>query len=193
MIYLPFRGYIMGKVKFAWDRNLDYENTYSLLVRNLIAYRNRMVRGSIRALKGFTNTAILLTQLANGCRISESLEAIRIFAKTGHREVRIQVKKRKDIYKRLVVIPKEIRLTDIKYIKLVINEVKLANLKAYCKAKYGFNTHSLRYSFITYLAKKGISAQIIAKITGHSKLDFILHYTQKVKAEDILRDINNFQ
>ncbi|WP_048813436.1 hypothetical protein [Desulfurococcus mucosus] len=36
------------------------------------------------------------------------------------------------------------------------------------------------------LAKEGVNPTIIAKITGHRKLDRILHYTSQVAAEDIL-------
>ena len=57
------------------------------------------------------------------------------------------------------------------------------------KRNLDFNTHALRYAFITYLAKQGYSAQLIAKMTGHKKVDYILHYTEKVEAEEILQKI----
>ncbi|MEM4155997.1 MAG: hypothetical protein QXQ38_04645 [Archaeoglobaceae archaeon] len=44
----------------------------------------------------------------------------------------------------------------------------------------------MRYAFISYLAKRGVSPQIIAKITRHSKLDMILNYTQEKLADEIL-------
>ncbi len=62
-------------------------------------------------------------------------------------------------------------------------------IKSYCRRTYGFNTHSLRYAFITYLARKGVAPQIIAKITGHRDLSHILTYTERKTAEDLLRDL----
>jgi len=47
-------------------------------------------------------------------------------------------------------------------------------------------SHALRYAFITHLLKKGVSPSIIARITGHTSLNYILHYTETKTAEDIL-------
>jgi len=62
-------------------------------------------------------------------------------------------------------------------------------LHYYARKWLDTNTHSLRYALVGFLAKRGVSAQIIAKITGHKKLDRILQYTQLVKAEEILEEI----
>lgn len=51
------------------------------------------------------------------------------------------------------------------------------------------NAHSLRYAFITYLLKQGVNPTIVARVTGHTKLDFILHYTQAKEAERVLREL----
>jgi site-specific recombinase XerD len=59
-------------------------------------------------------------------------------------------------------------------------------IAVYTRKTYGFNTHALRYAFITHLLKKGVSPSIIARITGHASLDYILHYTELKTAEDIL-------
>lgn len=59
----------------------------------------------------------------------------------------------------------------------------------YAKKTYGFNTHSLRYAFISYLAKLGVQPQLIAKITQHSKLDMILNYISQITANQILLNI----
>ena len=65
----------------------------------------------------------------------------------------------------------------------------MTSLKVYSKCTYGFNTHSLRYAFITYLLRQGVSPSIIAKITKHSRLDYILTYTQEKTAEEVLRKL----
>jgi len=63
------------------------------------------------------------------------------------------------------------------------------NLKKRCEKLLGVNTHTLRYAYITYLLEKGYSPSLIAKITHHSNLNFILKYTQQKQAERILENI----
>ena len=82
---------------------------------------------------------------------------------------------------RLAVIPRE--LLDGP------EEVISKRMRRYCIETYGFNTHSLRYAFITYLLRQGVNPSIVAKITRHSKLDFILRYTQERVAEQVLREM----
>ncbi len=53
------------------------------------------------------------------------------------------------------------------------------------------NTHSLRYALISFLAKNATDPAIIAKITGHKKLDRIIQYTQTKDAIDILRRLGS--
>jgi len=50
-------------------------------------------------------------------------------------------------------------------------------------------TTSYNYADRTQIALQGVSAQLIAKIKGHAKLDYILYYTQKQKAEQILESL----
>jgi len=59
-------------------------------------------------------------------------------------------------------------------------------VKTYCRMTYEFNTHSLRYAFITHLLRLSHSPSIVAKIMGHSSLDHILHYTEVKVAEEVL-------
>jgi len=54
----------------------------------------------------------------------------------------------------------------------------------------GINRHSLRYAFITYLLRKGISPSLIAKITRHKNLNYILTYTQQKTADKILEKLS---
>jgi len=64
-----------------------------------------------------------------------------------------------------------------------------AAVKVYCRRAYGFNTHGLRYAFVSYLLKKGVSPSIVAKVVGHRSLDHILHYTEVRLAEEVLADL----
>jgi integrase len=171
----------------GWDRGLDYEEAYSRILR--VLSKNK------RHTKCYD--AILLLQLRNGARISEALRAfleyMRGSAKYHPRSkklvVSVQVSKKKRPEERLIVIPEELSNFDLSVCRELLGEDPLRlkrRVEQYARDKYGFNTHSLRYAFITYLLMRGVSPSIVAKITKHSRLDFILRYTEEKKAEEIL-------
>jgi integrase len=147
--------------------------------------------------KEYTYLAALYVQLRNGCRVSEAARALLLFARTGSRKLRIPVSKRKDRAERLVLIPPLIELKRVAWLAEEFKRRPLdkatralaLRLKVFSLRELGINTHSLRYAFITYLASQGVSPQLIAKITGHARLDYILHYTQRLAAEDLLEKL----
>jgi integrase len=49
--------------------------------------------------------------------------------------------------------------------------------------------HSLRYAFITYMLRRGMSSSIIAAVTGHKNLNMILKYTERKEAEKLLEEL----
>lgn len=159
----------------TWDKGLDFEKTYKILLKDYNEESN---------LRRKTKIAILLTQLRNGSRVSEAIDAIRIFKETGERvvEVRVRKKRGKEIFRKMI-IPNEIKKTHI------VDLPSKHSVSMFALRRYRFNTHSLRYSFITYLAQRGVSPQIIAKITGHSRLDMLLDYTQEKIADKVLIDL----
>ena len=177
-----------------WDQGLDYEKTYKLLTKDLEEVREK---DDPKTLKRRLYLVILLTQLRNGSRIGEAIDFIYSVAQEYKREGLITVEKRKDGYQRLMVLPKEVSKTDILTIKGLLEEELqehgkkglVVKVSTWAKKTYGFNTHSLRYAFVSYLAKKGYPPQLIAKITGHKRLDYILHYTQEKMAKKILRNL----
>lgn len=131
-------------------------------------------------------TAILLTQLTNGSRIGEAVRAFYHFIETSEREITLQAEKKGNM--RQIIIPDVVKKKQSYGFILTISERKMTQrVEKYCERKYGVNTHSLRYSAITYLSKKGIPAQIIAKITGHRELGYITRYIQTQEATDLLR------
>ncbi|RLF14487.1 MAG: integrase [Thermoprotei archaeon] len=171
---------------YAWDRGLDYERARRELLKIV---RDREAKG-VRGLTRRAYAAVLLIQLTNGLRVAEACEAALKWASTGGREVKVRVLKRKDVYERLVVIPKELGGEERRLVAALSGEDPkrlAAKVKVFCKRALGYNTHALRYAFITHLARRGYPAQLIAKLTGHRKLDYILHYTEKAAAEDVLR------
>lgn len=157
----------------TWDRGLDLEQAVNLL------------RGRLKSEDPSEHSyaAVLLTQAANGCRVGEALAAIEGFAKTGIREQRVRVEKRKDGAERLIIIPGEIEREKI------IPGLKLANVKMYAQRKLKINTHSLRYAWITAQARNNVNPAIIASITGHKNLSMLLHYIQKKQGEEYLRNL----
>jgi len=164
----------------SWDRGVEFEA--------LKARLESLMRRS-KTDKEYAYAAILLTQLLNGSRVSEAVDAVLAFARSGERRVKVRVRKRKEESERLMVVPERVELRRVAW--LVDEEPRLLvrRVKMYALNKLRVNTHSLRYAFITHLARRGISAQIIAKITGHRRLDYILHYTQRVEAEKLLEKI----
>ena len=169
-----------------WDRGLDYKRTYKELLRRLREHLSK------RAYTSFCYASILLIQLRNGSRVSEALEAARKFIEEGSRKVKVRVRKRSDDHKRLMIMPEELKHQDLRICIDILNEdeAKVLNrVKVYAEKVLNINTHSLRYAYITYLLKNGVNPAIVAKITGHKKLDYILKYTQVRTAEEALEKI----
>jgi integrase len=169
-------------VRRGWDSCVDYREAYSQILGHL--YRT-----------GHPWDVILLIQLRNGSRIGEAIEAAKAFCETKATAVRVRIEKHKEGDTRLMVLPEELRGKEGKeYLaQACLRLAKVKNpksaVKVYCKATYGFNTHSLRYAYITYLLSKGVNPSFIAKITGHRNLSYILHYTELKTAEDILLSV----
>jgi Phage integrase family. len=171
-----------GCVRRGWDACLDYREAYSQILGHL--YRT-----------GHPWDVILLIQLRNGSRIGEAIEAAKAFCESKAASVRVRIEKHKEGDTRLMVLPEELRNKEGRELLakacLRLEKVKAprVDIADYAKKTFGFNTHALRYAFITYLLKRGVSPSIIAKITGHRSLDHILHYTEMKTAEDILSSL----
>jgi site-specific recombinase XerD len=166
----------------TWDKGLDFENTYNKILRHMARARNQAK----------CYDAILLIQLRNGSRISEAVRAFKEFLNTKSMEIEVLVsKKRAKQEKRLMVIPNEVLNVVSPCFDLRNTEDRILTnrVKNYCRETYGFNTHSLRYAFITYLLRQGVNPSIVAKITRHSRLEYIQRYTQEKVAEETLRNI----
>jgi integrase len=175
---------------FAWDRGVEYEVLESLLRRLLETAKKD---------RDYLYAAILYTQLKNASRVSEAVEAILEFARTGAREVYVRVRKRRDGYRRLMVIPPLVERRRVAWAAGEDVERLKHRVEVWCPEhlrvkregrEVRVNTHSIRYAAITHLAARlKIAPQLVAKVTGHKKLDYILHYTQLVQAEELLREV----
>jgi len=180
--YLMFDNMTKGN----WDKGLDYEKTKKLLMQRLKELR--LVFG-IRSGRALAYTCALLTQLRNGSRVSEAVDAVRLWVTQKKREVEVRVRKHRKPEMRKMIIPEELKEEDRLRVLPFLNYLTPSNVKVYAKSSLGFNTHSLRYARITHLARKGVSPSLIAKITHHKRLDYILHYTEQKAADEINRQI----
>jgi integrase len=166
----------------GWDSCVDYKKAYGEILGHL--YKT-----------GSPYDVVLLIQLRNGSRIGEAIEAVKEFCNTKAITVRVKVEKHRGTDTRLMVLPEELRNSEgrdyLAQACLRLSKVKSPkdSMRDYCRRTYGFNTHSLRYAFITYMLKKGVSPSFIAKITGHKNLSYILHYTELKTAEDLLLNV----
>ena len=163
-----------------WDKGLDFEVAYRKLLR-------------LNKRKGINScySTIAIIQLRNGLRAIEAVRAFKHFLKYKQLEFTVEVAKKKKKEERLVVIPHEVIHTTSNCKDLLeLTDIKLRDrYRWWLRDRLGWNTHSLRYAFITYLLRHGINPSIVAKITRHSRLDYILTYTQEKTAEDILRNL----
>jgi Phage integrase family. len=169
-------------VRRGWDSGLDFEEAYRRMLGHMLS-------------SGSPYDVVLLIQLRNGSRVGEAVEATMRFCASGQDLVLVRIEKHKDNDLRLMVLPEELRsgegrqlLSEACAALSALRSPKAA-VKVYCRRTYGFNTHSLRYAFVSYLLKRGVSPSIVAKITGHRSLDHILHYTEMKTAEDILSSL----
>jgi len=176
----------LGRRRGSWDAGVDFAAAYSRLSRLLRASRGRF--------PAMCYYAVLLIQLRNGCRVSEAVRAFREFLRSGAVELRVPVSKRRGV-ERLVVVPAELEALRgearacCSELLLVPERALVKRVVTWCERKLGFNTHSLRYAFITYLLRSGVNPSIVARITQHARLDYILRYTQEKEAERALREL----
>jgi integrase len=170
----------------GWDKGVDFLKMRKELNKRL---KEAKERGKT---KQFCYYAVLMIQLINGSRIGEAIEFFTKVVKEGVKEAEIQLEKHKQGETRKMNLPEELKPKELRVCLYITEEGKeklKKRLKTFCRYNLGINTHSLRYAFVSHLAKKGYPAQIIAKITGHKNLRHILTYTQKKLAEEVLKSI----
>jgi len=161
----------------SYAKNVDFQEAFKKIFK---ALRDHIEDKKYnKALKDF----ILLVQLANGMRISEAIEATKKIIENETYELQLEALKGGEA--RIVRVPPQVPKNWISKLKKADKWPSKDAVIMYCKRTFGVNTHALRHSFITYMAKKGIPPQLIARMTGHKKLDMILRYTSKAKAEEV--------
>jgi len=164
----------------TWDKGLDYESTYSRLLRKI---------NSVRSSKTRCYLIIALIQLRNGSRISEAIRGFKEWVKSNKNEIYVMVSKKKRVEERLMVIPNEVEPYRLQCIDLLdLNDnVLRERVRAILYYYFKINTHSLRYAFITYLLRSGVNPALVSKLVRHSRLDTLMHYVQVKESDNILR------
>ncbi len=168
------------KARFGWDRGLDYDSTYNVLLKHLLKTED-------------PHDVFLLTQLRNGSRVGEAVEAIRQACQRGlgpGDELYLQAEKKGN--QRLMVIPDDVPKYMLQRACEWLSRVRSPKVAVakYSLVTFNFNTHSLRYAFITKLVKQGVPPSVIAKITGHRTLNRLITYTEAKTAEELLRGLS---
>lgn len=157
-----------SKAHFGWDKGLEYNTEKDRLTELVRKTRDRPDKAIY---------SVLLIQIVNGSRINEAVQAALLWAENGNREQRVRVQKLKDRYMRLMIIPKAVR--DFKSIRGTLQTMSkeyknpTGVIKEACRRKLSYNTHALRYAFISD-ASRTKPLQIIAKITGQKSMNTVL-------------------
>ena len=171
------------KIEHTWDYSVDFLEAKKVLMN---AYKQLF---DLNLMPYEAYVAILLIQLTNGARIKEAIRAFKTFVESGQREFYLKAEKHGNT--RFFVIHAVIRNRLAYKSILTIADDKLESRIRMFALKYlKCNTHSLRYAMISHLAKDAVDPAIIAKVTGHKKLDRIIQYTQTKDAIDILRKLS---
>jgi hypothetical protein len=163
-----------------WDKGVDYETAYTKLLRKI---------GTVKDNNTKCYLMICLIQLRNGSRVSEAIRGFKEWVKTNKTEIYVRVSKKKRHEERLMIIPQEILNYRLYCVDLIDIEDKVLRDRVRATLHYYFkwNTHSLRYAFITYLLRNNVNPAIVSKIVKHSRLDTLLKYVQVKESERILR------
>lgn len=184
----------------SWNKNLDYETTYKALSFAITSKAIEMKKFHKPERK--RKVCILLIALRNGARLSEAIDGYNQFVENNKVEQTVRVRKRGYEYEKLPDGTKKRKSDSTEpenpvFRTLIIPDVVPTTLGKYpystcvihhfAVRMFHFNPHALRYAFITYMSKKGVAPQLIAKMTKHASLSMILDYCEQEQADDILR------
>jgi len=177
----------------SWDKRLNFDEwdqKFKNDVRNLAKekeyYELKKRPVPVTVLKRLLYTSILLTQIENGSRISESVEAVLNFKDNSERIQKVRARKRKKNNKGkdvdvLIKIPSAVKK---QYLELDYPlETALNGVKMFTKRYYKINTHSHRYSWIARMGREGMPTNLISKAIRHTNIQTIENYTAEDEAD----------
>lgn len=169
-----------GKWKKKFEREIEQ-------LRIEVAYYKNKGRDRPRARHHIAYNGVLLTQLTNGARISEAVEAVLKFVGNKSHEQAVEVRKRKRAKKRIIIIPRRLKQADFGVLRGKRPERVQFNTWAFARHHYGINTHSLRYAFVSHSNKRGVPATMTAHYIRHTNVGMIEHYSRDKEADEYFR------
>jgi integrase len=179
----------------TFDKGVDYSHAHKIFSEDISGLLNQDYL-NVHEIKRLAYLVIALTQLQNGSRISETINAIKIFFEDYNAKVAvITIAKRKDGFRRKILRPEIINNEILERIELEIKNDTIEELskkiRMFLTRHYGWNTHSLRYALINYLAiEKKVPVNLVSKLVGHKNMNQLLTYTQNKHVDELLVSIN---
>jgi len=179
----------------SWDKRINFDEwdqRFKNDLRDLAKEKeyNELKKRPVPAtvLKRLLYISILLTQIENGSRISEAVEAVFGFRNSSERIQKVRARKRKKNNKGkdvdvLIKIPAAVKK---QYLDLDYPfETALNGVKMFAVRYYKINTHSLRYSWIAKMGREGVPTNLISKAIRHTNIQTIENYTAEDEADMI--------
>lgn len=188
----------------GFDRGLDYTETKNLLIEKYKETNLKSISPDITDkrrnifIRQLIYLLIAMTQLRNGCRVSEAVRAFTKYLNDNKISNKTIVKiSKSDAMKKNKdgdMIKPKARFRNIVFqdwvevdsnrILNTLKDIPLTRLKQrtldYLLKKFNFNTHSLRYARVNYLLnEKKEDLTTVAKYIGHNNVNTLIIYCQK--------------
>lgn len=187
----------MGKkLSGTFDKGVNFSEANKIFTENISKLISKNIFNSYDQ-KRLSFNVVCLIQLKNGSRISETITAIKMFLKNPDcKIVTITIAKRKDGATRKIKLPDLITRGILEIVGREIKDdtiPKLSNkVRAFLINHYGWNTHSLRYALINYLAiERREPINLVSKLVGHKNMNQIMAYTQNKHVDELLFSVDD--
>ena len=191
------------KINQGFDRGIDYKvirKKFKIEMERLINYfedikdEQKFDRKKNKLLLKIIYLTISCIQLRNGSRVSESIDAFKIFItkqnfyeKVLGKKIKLKIRYRKMMFPNWFDFDIMEVIKDSEAFQEIINCNRLRKrILSYLITNFNSNTHSLRYACINYLLyTKKIDIGIVCKFVGHSNPNQIIKYTQLKQIDGI--------
>ena len=185
-----------GRRPHSWDYEVDFDEMKSVLLSDLeLLLRFPHCFGEKCRKRVFHHLSVAVLSLLNGLRVSEAIEAFwravaGDFERSSSNLHRVHVrvrKKRREEFRDAYIHP--LVLKGIKDLGITKDlNLTRQSVSVFLSRNYGVNPHSLRYSFVGAMVKRGVPLPVVCRVLHHSKLDFVLHYTSARYGEEALEE-----
>jgi integrase len=189
------RKIVSENLNGTFDKGVDYSHAHKKFSEDINQLLGQEYLNA-HEVKRLAYLIIALTQLQNGSRISETINAVNQFILDHEQKVAIiTIAKRKDGFRRKILRPELINKEILERIEREIKNDSIEELskkiRMFLTRHYGWNTHSLRYALINYLAiEKKVPVNLVSKLVGHKNMNQLLTYTQNKHVDELLTSIN---